>query len=205
MSDRDCVYKLVKLKLSDLNNVSLLILFTKITFSGKPGSLIQSTGESEGASTEGSFTKVSRHSPDCPERYRRQSKPHSKSSRGSKARTDTDSNKSNEILQSEDSVELPSPFSVKAVNLRCLGNQPWPLSELSIALWVRVHNQKRFPDTDVSLSRDANPSSRSNVEWPGLRSDSMSSEDSIHVCSFGSRKCLFEIWLFPSNTSFLFR
>lgn len=184
-----------------------MLIFTVISFSGKAGSLIQSTGDisSEGASTEGSLTKVSRHSPDCPERYKRQSKPHSKLARGSKARTDTDSNKSNELLQSEDSADLPSPFSVKAVNLRCLGNQSWPVSELSIAFWVRLHNQKRFPDSDVNMSRDCTPSSRSNVEWPGSRSDSTSSDDAIHVCSFGSRKCLFEIWLFPSNASFLFR
>lgn len=174
-------------------------------FRTKGGSLLQSGGDvsSEGCSTEGSLSKVNRHSPECTERYRRHNKPQSKLARGPKAHTDT--NERGDVLQSEDSADLPSPFSVKAVNLRCLGNHPLPLSDLSIALWVRVHNLKRYPSCDVGVSRDRNTSTRSNVEWTGTRSDSMSGDDAVHVCSLGSRKCLFEVWLFLSNASFLFR
>lgn len=176
-----------------------------LLFLRNKGGSLHSPGDasSEGCSTEGSWSKV-KHSPECSERHRR-GKPQSKLTRGMKARNDSDNKDRGDSLQAEDSADLPSPFSIKAVNLRCHGNQPWPVSELSVAFWVRVHNQKKFPDAEVSHDRFGLVSTRPNSEWTGTRSDSMSCDDAVHVCSFGSRKCLFEVWLFPSNASFLLR
>lgn len=190
--------------------------------------LLQSGGDasSEGASTEGKYS---------PERSRR-SKPQSKLARGGPVEThrrlvnqriesfpapgDKQDIQRSESSPGDDSADLPSPFSVKAINLRCHGIQTWPPPDFSIVFWIRLHNLRRFSESEPGMPKDATRlrgmsmssvhgtrSSRSmscpNVWTRGT--DAPSCEEAIHICSLGSRKSLFEIWVLPSGGSLLFR
>ncbi|XP_048586036.1 lysosomal-trafficking regulator isoform X2 [Nematostella vectensis] len=196
---------------------------------------------SEGATSEVSLLKAKTKSPDSPGRSRRvrnnvgqqtaeSTRPRAASLRASKmhrsaslpsAMAESWDPKVVTTSLTEDSADLPSPFDIKAVNLRLQGSVPLPSSGFSIALWVRFHNIRRYMDCEAPTWKDEGRARSYSGRLAGLRAaraaampsdfaaargDSLfSSGEALHLCSFGSRRSLFEVWVLPPSGCVLFR
>ena len=104
-----------------------------------------------------------------------------------------------EEVTCDDWTNLSSPFVVRGVQLSFSGSLPRSKRGLSLALWICL--TKRASELEVGV---VIPRSESRGLFLG-RMSSQKRERVIHLCSIGSGKSLFEVWILPSDGFLLFR
>lgn len=103
-----------------------------------------------------------------------------------------------EVVQYEGCSQLPSPFLVRAVQLPFRGGLPRSERGFSLSMWLCLSCPSQDSDVDSGLSLGNSVSSGPPGSVFG-RINMTRQERIVHLCSFGSGKSLFELWIIPSN------
>ena len=109
-----------------------------------------------------------------------------------------------EIDHFEGWTHLPSPFLVWAVQLPFHGSLPRSERGFSLAMWICL----TCPNLDSEFDVDKTHASSSSPGRFGNAAERMMlsrREKFVHLCSVGSGKSLFEMWIAPSDEAVLVR
>lgn len=109
-----------------------------------------------------------------------------------------------EVAQYEGRAHLPSPFLVWAVQLPFHGSLPRSERGFSLAMWICLTCPSLGSEFDVDRMYTSGDSSG---RFGNAAERMMLSrrERFVHLCSVGSGKSLFEVWIAPSDESVLVR
>ena len=131
---------------------------------------------------------------------------------------DSNSSKAPKLQWPTDPEELPAAQKVRAVELCLKGLHQWTTLGFSLVFWVKIVSP---PRSCVSLTLAGNDSRNRELQRMfGIKNRGLSSArvpsvlaqekkktagQVFHVCSVKSSRNKFEIWVDPSNGTFVFR
>lgn len=109
-----------------------------------------------------------------------------------------------EVVQYDGKTHLPSPFLVWAIQLPFHGSLPRSERGFSLAMWICLTcpNLGSEFDGDMTRASSDSPGRLGNATERMMLSRR---ERTVHLCSVGSGKSLFEVWTTPCAESVLLR
>lgn len=109
-----------------------------------------------------------------------------------------------EVVEYEGWIQLPSPFLVWAVQLPFHGSLPRSERGFSLAMWVCLTFPGFGSESDTGAAH-ANGDSSGRFGSVIDRRNLSRQERIVHLCSIGSGKSLFEVWVIPADGSLVVR
>lgn len=173
--------------------------------SSSEGEVLEAGGMSSRFAFSGSFDKSAKRAQRKPRsmidggKRRANAKRSARKSSGSVTLSSSSmDNESSEMMHYEGHSQLPSPFSLWGVQLPFLGSLPRSDRGFSLALWICLTCPKIESEYGAEM-RNAYGGLSGTF---GRESEVMSllgQERIVHLCSIGSGKSLFEVWIVPTN------
>lgn len=109
-----------------------------------------------------------------------------------------------EVIHYEGWSELPSPFLVWAVQLPFHGSLPRSKRGFSLAMWLCLTSSNFGSELDTAAAH-ANSDSSGKFGSTFEKMNLSRQERIVHLCSIGSGKSLFEVWVIPPDGTLVVR